>query len=210
MAKISPSGVNSASYTPTNSPQACPSIDSTWEASSNLPPTPNADLCSCMVANLTCVAKPDISSSDTQTNLDYLCGPGVGDYCAGITPNATTGKYGSYSMCNATEKLSWAMNEFYKNQTANNPKNNNPCDFKGVATKKTPNSQNSCKALVSQAGPAGTGTVTSAPSATGAGSSSTPKGAAGATTVPKFSLGLLQLAVYVVTAGLVGAGMVFL
>jgi len=163
-----------------------------------------------MVTNLTCVAKSDISPSDTKTNLDYLCGLGNGENCAGITPNANTGKYGSYSMCNATEKLSWAMNESYNNQTANNPKNNNPCDFKGVATKQTPNPASSCKALVSQAGPAGTGTVTSAPSATGAGSSSSPKGAAGATTVPKFNFGQLQLAIYVVTAGLVGAGMVLL
>jgi len=163
-----------------------------------------------MVANLTCVAKSDISPSDTKTNLDYLCGLGAGANCVGITPNATTGKYGSYSMCNATEKLSWAMNEFYKNQTANNPGNSNPCDFKGAATKQTPNTADSCKALVSQAGPAGTGTVTSAPSATGAGSSGTPKGAAGVITVPKFDFGLLQLAVYAVTAGLVGAGMVLL
>ena len=164
------------------------------------------------MTNLTCVAKSDISDDDIQTNFDYLCDPKVGDYCVGITPNATTGNYGSYSMCNSTERLSWAMNEFYLNQTANNPQNNNPCSFKGVATKQSPQLANSCKALVSQAGAAGTGTVTSAPTGTGSsGSSSTSKkSAAGTTTIPKFDFGLLQLAIYLLTAGLVGAGMVLL
>ena len=166
-----------------------------------------------MVTNLTCVAKPGLSDDDIETNFNYLCDPRHGDNCGGITPNATLGKYGAYSMCNATERLSWAMNEFYLNEKANNPADTNPCNFKGAATTQTPKLANSCKALVSQAGAAGTGTVTSVPSGTGSsGSAATTskKSAAGATTVPKFDFGLLQLAIYLVTAGLVGAGMVLL
>ena len=212
MAQINPTGVDAGSYNPTNSPQACPSVNSVWRANDTLPPTPNAQLCSCMMTNLTCVAKSDINPDDIQTNFDFLCDPSEGHYCAGVTPNATTGVYGSYSMCNATERLSWAMNEFYLNQTANNKQNNNPCDFKGVATKQTPKLADSCSALVNQAGAAATGIVTSAPTQTGSsGSSSTSKkSAAGATTIPKFDFGLLQLAIYLLTAGLVGAGMVLL
>ena len=212
MAKITPTGVDSGSYKPTNSPQACPGVNNTWEAqSSPLPPTPNAQLCSCMAANLTCVAKPGISDDDVMTNFDFLCDPAQGSNCLGITPNATTGKYGSYSMCNATERLSWAMNEFYMNQTANNKENTNPCSFKGNAVKQSPNLADSCKALVSQAGAAGTGTVTSAPTGTGSsGSPSSSKAAAGAITIPTFSFGMLQLGIYLLSAGLVGAGMVLL
>lgn len=187
-------------------------MDSTWEVKTDtLPPIPNAQLCGCMVSNLTCIAKSDISDDDIETNFEFLCDPSKGDYCDGINANATTGNYGSYSMCNATAKLSWAMNQFYVNQTNNNPDNNNPCSFKGVATKQSPNLANSCRAIVSQAGPGGTGTVTSAPTATGAGSSSSSSGAAaGAITVPRFELGLLNMAIYVVTGGLVGAGMILL
>ena len=165
-----------------------------------------------MMSNLTCVAKSGISDDDIEANFGYLCDPGNGDYCSGINANATTGKYGSYSMCNSTERLSFAMNVFYFNQTANNPQDNNPCSFKGNAVKQSPSLGNSCKALVSQAGAAGTGTVTSAPTGTGSSNSpsGTKKGAAGAVTVPKLDFGLLPLGVYLLTAGMVGAGMVLL
>ncbi|KAL8816561.1 MAG: hypothetical protein Q9191_008308, partial [Dirinaria sp. TL-2023a] len=213
IASVTPSGVSMGSYNPTNSPQACPSVNGTWEAEDTLPPTPNAQLCGCMVANLTCVAKPSISDDAVEATFNYLCDPKHGDNCGGITPNATLGKYGAYSMCNATERLSWAMNEFYFNEKAHNPADTQPCNFNGNATTQTPKLANNCKALVSQAGAAGTGTVTSAPTGTGsAGGAATTskKSAAGANTVPKFDFGLLQLAIYVVTAGLVGAGMVLL
>ena len=116
-------------------------------------------------------------------------------------------------MCNATERLSWAMNEFYFNEKANNKEDTHPCSFNGNATLQKSSLTGECKDLVSQAGAAGTGTVTSAPTGTGsAGGAATTskKGAAATLTVPKFDLGLLQLAVYVFSAGLVGAGMVLL
>ena len=210
IAKATPSGVQSASYSPTNVAQACPSIDGTWEAhSSPLPPTPNAQLCGCMVQNLTCVAKANLDNT-TSTNLfNYLCDPHTGNYCGGIHANASTGVYGAYSGCNATEQLSWAMNQLYLNQTANN--NANACDFNGAATKQSGKANGNCQALVSQAGPAGTGVVTSSPSGTSSSSSSSStKSSAGLVTVPRFDFGMLQLAVYVTVAALVGAGMVML
>ena len=114
-------------------------------------------------------------------------------------------------MCSGLEKLSWSFNAFYEEQTANNPDNNNPCDFKGSAKKQTAKLADSCKALVSQAGGiAGTGTVTSAPTGTGSGGSGSNSNAAGSVTVPKFDIGLFQLALYVTMAGLVGGGMILL
>ena len=212
IANVTPTGVQSASYTPSNSAQACPSIDGTWEAkSSPLPPTPNAQLCGCMMQNLTCVAKANLDNTTSTTQFSYVCDPHNGNYCAGILANALTGAYGAYSMCNATERLSWAMNQFYLNQTANNKANTNPCDFNGAATKQSAKANGNCQALVSQAGPAGTGTVTSSPSGTGSSSSSSSTtSSAGLVTVPRFDFGMLQLAAYVTVAALVGAGMVML
>ena len=112
-------------------------------------------------------------------------------------------------MCNAQQRLSWSFNEFYLNQTKNNPDNNDPCDFKKAAKKQTPKLANNCEAIVSEAGgQQGTGVVTSAP--TGTGASPTKSGAAGSVTIPKLDFGMLQLAIYLTVAGLVGGGMVLL
>lgn len=163
-----------------------------------------------MVQNLTCVADSDISEDDIKDNFDFICDPKNGDYCSGINTNATTGVYGAYSMCSPSQRISWAMDAFYKDQTANNPDNNNPCGFKG-AKKQTPKANGACEAVNSQAGAAGTGVVTSAPTGTGSsGSSASTTGAAAITSIPSFNFGMLQLAAYVTVAVLVGASMVVL
>ncbi|KAL6721144.1 1 3-beta-glucanosyltransferase gel4 [Lecanora helva] len=221
MAKVTPSGPNSNSYTPSNNPQACPTT-STWQAATVLPPTPNEAVCACMVSNLTCVAKSSLSDQQIQDQFDYICDPAHGNNCGGILGNGTTGKYGSYSMCKDIDRLSWAFNQYYLNQTATNTANTSPCDFKGAASKVSPKVASSCKAVNSQAGAAGTGSITNAPTATsgsgsgsgtgsGSGSSSSSsKGAGLVLTVPEFDLGLLKLAAYITSAALVGAGMVLL
>ena len=212
IAKATPSGVASDSYKPSNKPQACPSIDSTWKASDTLPPSPNEQLCNCMFSNLTCVAKPDLSSDDVETNFDFICNPKLGNFCAGIDADASKGTYGAYSMCNATQRLSFAFNAYYEDQTASNPQNNNPCNFKGAGVKQQTKSVSGCESLTNQAGAAGTGTVTSAPTAvSGSGpASSSSSGAATPLGVPTFDFGLLKLATYVSVAAMVGAGMVLL
>lgn len=218
IAKVNPTGPNSASYTPSNSAQACPTTD-TWQAATALPPTPNEAVCGCMISNLTCVAKSDLSDSDIETQFNYICNPSLGNNCAGVSANGTTGKYGAYSMCNSTERLSFAFNQYYLNQTATNTQNTSPCDFSGKAQKVNPKIASSCKAVVSQAGAAGTGSITNAPTATGAGTgtgsssgstSTSSKGAAGILGVPALEFGVVKLAAYVASAMLVGAGMVLL
>ncbi|KAI9822338.1 MAG: 1,3-beta-glucanosyltransferase gas1 [Pycnora praestabilis] len=221
IAMVTPSGVNSASYTPTNTQaQACPTVGSDWEAASALPPTPNEQLCGCMIQGLSCVAKSNINDTEVETLFGTVCGLSAG-VCDAITPNGTTGIYGAYSMCNSTEQLSWAFNAYYLKQQ-NNP---SACAFGGAGqTQASATPTGNCKSLLSQAGTAGTGTVTSAPTGTGSsggsgsgsgssGSSSstaTKKAAAGMVTVPSFDLGLLQLGAYVVGAVLTGAGMILL
>ena len=214
---MNPTGPNSASYSPTNNAQACPTTD-TWQAATALPPTPNEAVCSCMVQNLTCVAKSGLSDDDIQTQFNYICNPALGTYCPGVTANGTTGKYGAYSVCNATDRLSFAFNQYYLNQTATNSQNTSPCEFSGKAEKVSPKLASSCKAINSQAGAAGTGSITSAPTATGGSgtgsssgsTSSSSKGAAVILGVPSFDFGIVKLAAYITSAMLVGVGIVLL
>lgn len=212
IAKVTPSGVESAKYSPTNSAQACPTTDSTWDAVETLPPSPNSAICDCMMKNLTCTAASDVSDETVTTQFEYVCDPANGENCGGINADGSTGTYGAFSMCASKERLSWAFNAYYLNQTANNPANTNPCDFKKAAVKQNPKPDAACNAAVSQAGPSGTGVISSVPSGTNSGSSgaTSSKNAAGSVTIPDFSFGMLQLTAYVIFAAMAGAGMVLL
>ena len=208
MASISPSSTNAASYTPSNSPQACPAIASgVWEAkASPLPPSANPELCACMMASLSCTVKSSISEDDFGTLFNQVCGYGS-SICEGITANATTGTYGAYSVCNSTEQLSFAFNQYYLSQN----KAGSACNFGGAAqTRASASATGTCGPLLSQAGTAGTGSVTSSPTAGGAVSSSSHKAAAGAVTIPRFDFGILSLGLYVSLAAMVGAGMILM
>jgi hypothetical protein len=205
---------------PTNTvAQGCP-VESTagssaWEASATLPPTPNNQLCGCMVQNLTCVAKPGLTDDVIAALFGTACSPVNGvSVCGGITANGTTGQYGAYSMCNSTDQLSWAFNAYYLEQLSSNSANTMACDFGGNATTQSPTLSNACATLVNQAGAAGTGTVTSAPTGTGViggggGAAATTSGVAGIVSVPTFDFWLLALGSYVTVAALAGAGIIF-
>jgi len=211
LAKATPSSTASSAYTVTNTQaQACPTTGADWAASSNLPPIANAELCECMVKSLSCVANSGISGNSSADLFDYVCGLDNAA-CKGIGKNATTGVYGAYSMCSSSQQLSFVFDQYYKSQG----KASTACDFSGNAKIQTGATSSSCSSLLSQAGTAGTGTVTSAPTATGGSSSkssgaSTSKSAAGAVIVPRLDTGLLQLGAYLLVAGMAGAGMILL
>lgn len=213
LASATASSTISASYTVTNTvAQACPATGTAWAASSNLPPIANADLCECMVKSLSCVAGSGITGNDTADLFDYVCGLDSAA-CDGIGKNATTGVYGAYSMCNSIQQLSFVFDQYYQKQS----KLATACDFSGSAKIQSGSKSSTCSALISQAGTAGTGTVTSAPSGTGSSSgsssssaASTKKGNASATIIPRFDMGLFQLGAYLLVSGMAGAGMIML
>ncbi|KIV81972.1 hypothetical protein PV11_04118 [Exophiala sideris] len=214
LALISPSSVNSASYTPTNTAaQSCPSVGSDWQAASALPPTPNAALCECMYNALTCVPN-GVSSDEAGDLFGVVCGLGT-NTCAGINANGTSGKYGAYGMCNSTQQLGWALNDYYEQQVAAG-NGASACDFSGSAkTKAVTSPTGTCASLISQAGSGGTGTVTSSPSGTGSSgsggsSSSTSKSAGAAGFSAPAHIGALQVAFYVSVALVSGAAMILL
>lgn len=157
---VSPSGVNSNSWTPTNTvSRTCPaSTLADWQGSSDLPPTPNQGVCKCMFDSLSCVVASDVSSTDYQTLFDYVCNEVS---CDGINANGTSGSYGAYSFCSSEEKLSFVLNLYYEKQG-----NSGACSFSGSATLSGSSSTaSSCVAVLSQAGSSGTGSVTASVSA---------------------------------------------
>ncbi|KAG9245855.1 Glucanosyltransferase-domain-containing protein [Calycina marina] len=210
LAKVTPTGVSSADYVVSNTVvQTCPTTGADWAASDSLPPIANAELCSCMVTSLSCIAKTGLTGNETADLFSEVCGYGTS--CSGIEANGTTGVYGAYSMCDAYSQLSFAFDQYYQSQS----EASTACDFDGNAETQTGSTSSTCESLISQAGTEGTGTVTSIPTGTGsstAGSAAatTSKGAAGSLTVSKFDTGALQLGAYILVAALTGAGMVLL
>ncbi|GLA00179.1 1,3-beta-glucanosyltransferase gas1 [Aspergillus niger] len=211
IASVNPTGVKKADYSPSNTAlESCPTIDGNWFArASPLPPSPNPDLCTCMDASLECVVKDDVSNKTFADLFNTVCGYGV---CDGISTNATSGEYGSYSVCSAKEKLSFAFNRYYQEQKA---KGNaaSACDFAGAASTKIPKSPSStCSSLLDAAGAEGTRAVTASP--TGGSVLNSPSSSTGAAhpmaTVSSVNIGLWQLGAYAVTAFVAGFGMILL
>lgn len=209
LANVAPSNTPASEYSVTNTvAQACPTTGSSWAASSKLPPIANADLCTCMMSSLSCTANSGLSSNETATLFSSVCGLDS-KACVGISANATTGTYGAYSMCLPHQQLSFAMDQYYKLQ-----KNaETACNFGGKAKVQSSSLSDSCKKLLGQAGPAGTGIVTAAPtSAKGSGDSndSSKKSAAGAILVPSMNSDRFKIGVYVLVMAMTGAGMILL
>ncbi|KAE8142850.1 Glucanosyltransferase-domain-containing protein [Aspergillus pseudotamarii] len=200
IASATPSGVNKASYTPTNTAlQSCPAVNSAWRATQTpLPPTPNENLCECMSDAAACVVKDSVSSDDYADLFSLVCGYTT---CTGVSHNGTTGNYGAYGMCNPKQQLNFLLNKYYTEQNSAA----SACSFGGSATvTSTTKATGTCSSLMSQAGTAGTGTVTSQPTGTsGSGSSassSTSSSLAPTTGSTMVVVGSVQLGAYIVTA----------
>jgi hypothetical protein len=190
LAAATPSGVASAAYNPTNSPQPCPSIYSGWSAADTLPPTPNTTVCACMYSSLGCVPAANLKQEDFGKLFGDVCGR-QGSSCDSINGNVTTGSYGPFSFCNDTEKLGFVLDSYYKNQKSDA----SACNFNGQAVTTKPAAvASTCNAVLSSATSTQTSKSFAAP-------------------VPMhgmLTLGELTTGLYVLLAMGLGAGMVLL
>ncbi|PCH36489.1 carbohydrate-binding module family 43 protein [Wolfiporia cocos MD-104 SS10] len=110
------SSLAQASYTPSITlPDACPSDNSSWPVSTNLPPTPNSEECSCVNSALTCVSTYSEGDSAIGTALGEICGTDS-SACDVIAGNGTLGTYGALSMCDSLTQLNVAMDVYYNSQ----------------------------------------------------------------------------------------------
>lgn len=169
-----------------------------------------------MVNSLSCVVSGDVDPENYGDLFGTVCGLSDGA-CDGIAANASTGNYGAYSMCNATQQLSFVLNQYYLSQNSDE----SSCNFDGSASlKDSVEPSGGCANLVKQAGDAGTGTVTSQPSGTGAGAagsggsgggSSTSSGAAApGVSIEAVHFGFMGTALVASVALFSGAAMVLL
>nr|POE48800.1 1,3-beta-glucanosyltransferase [Quercus suber] len=212
IATVSPSGTQASAYSPSNSPAACPSVDgTTWAAeASPLPKQPDAQLCACMYNSLSCVVAADTSLDDYGALFGTVCGYGD-TICAGIANNATTGNYGDYGMCNATQQLAYAFNNYYVGQNSVA----SACDFSGAAATKAASTGSACTSALSAVGSGGTGSISASIGATntnggGAAASSGSQGAAGTLGAPSFQVGIFPAVLLLTLAATSGLGMIVL
>ncbi|RLV91255.1 Protein EPD1 [Spathaspora sp. JA1] len=154
--QVSPSGVKAAQESSSSlSPTSCPTSTDNWEASTELPPTPDKDVCNCMNQALSCVVSSKVDSDKYGDLFDYVCNK---IDCSGINANGTTGEYGAYSPCEAQDKLSFVLNLYYEEQGGDS----SACDFDGSASLQKPSTASSCQAILKSAGTSGLGTVAGA------------------------------------------------
>lgn len=131
---------------------SCPSANTTFLASSSLPPTPNLSACNCIVKNsLSCLFTPTTPQgvNGVGSLLDLGCqllGQNGGS-CDAIAGNGQTGTYGALSGCDPNTKLSYVFSQYYE-RTARNPQS---CSFGGNATVASPLPSDSAAAASAQA-----------------------------------------------------------
>jgi hypothetical protein len=126
--------------------------------SNNLPTKPNSRLCSCMMQTINCIPDPKSTIEERILSRRKVCDKDQ-SLCAGISFNSTEGWYGSYLMCNHTERAAWAYQQNY----LTNGNDSAACSsIGGISQQPMPSVslQSDCQVLLRQAGPDGRGTVT--------------------------------------------------
>ncbi|ROV87970.1 hypothetical protein VMCG_10679 [Cytospora schulzeri] len=197
-----PTSTDMESYQPSNSAAACPAVGTSWQADPELPPTPDSDLCDCMFKSLSCVPSDSLNDTAYGDIFGYICGAKP-DLCAGIETNATTGKYGAYSMCASKQMLGYILDQYYQDQDSSA----DACDFDGSATTQKASKDSDCKSKIASAGSGATATASSSSSS---GKSSSSSLATPMSMKSVFSIGDLAIGLYAVMAMAAGGAMVAL
>jgi hypothetical protein len=170
---------------------ACPSTNSTWVASTTLPPTPNLAACGCLENALSCQFTPQTTNYTAIVGelLDFGCSQlgQDGGSCNDLSSNGQTGVYGVVSGCDPSEsfrfssmhppyligfipavQLSYVMSEFYEL----NSRAAQACSFAGNGTVNASAPSESASAAASSciSNPSATFTPTAPAGASGGGS----------------------------------------
>ncbi|KAI0286688.1 glycoside hydrolase family 72 protein [Russula aff. rugulosa BPL654] len=160
---------------PAASYPSCPTQNSSFLASTTLPPTPIDAACQCLQSNLDCLFNPQVSNTTGIVGplLDTACGliGQVGGNCNALSANGSSGTYGLVASCDPSSKLSFAMSIYYEA----NKRNAQSCSFAGNGTVNSKASTASATAIASSCLASATGT--GVPTASQAGS--TPSGSSG-------------------------------
>ena len=211
IAKVAPSSTAMSAYTATNSPAACPTVNSNWKAADTLPPTPNNATCDCMVASLSCVPASGLNSSAYSDLFGSICGLDA-DACAGINGDTSTGVYGAYVMCTSEQQLAYVLNAYYKNQKSAS----SACDWDNQAVVKSASATaSSCTALLAAASSSNSYAATATAASTATSTKSKTTSTASSAALPgqsrtMMSFGDLSVGLYVLVAMATGAGMMLL
>lgn len=133
-----------------------------------------------MMSSLSCVAVTQYDASTAASLISNYCGTSG---CSGLGQKGDTGAYDAYSICNGTERASWALNWYYKGSL-------DRCGQDKYATNRSTTSiPSTCTVALSQAGASGLGTVSSFPSPIKLAVTSTSNPTSGAPAVSKASSG---------------------
>ncbi len=210
IAKVAPTSVAMSAYSATNTPAACPAVAADWSASNKLPPTPDNTTCDCMYKSLSCVPASNLDIEDYGALFGNICGSDP-KACAGINGNTSTGVYGAYVMCDATEKLGYALDAYYKNLNSAS----DACDWEGQAKLVKGTAASSCSKILSSASASNSFAATATVGSTSTGSSSGSSGSSSNPAMPMamrstLTIGELSVGLYALVAMAVGAGMVLL
>ncbi|ANZ74033.1 BA75_01626T0 [Komagataella pastoris] len=168
LATISPSLATQSEVSATATELECPPTGNNWRASTDLPPTPNKEVCDCLQNTLACVVSDDVEPEDYADIFNYVCSRVE---CGDIGTDAEIGEYGPYSFCDAKEKLSFVLNLYYEDQNGAA----SACDFDGSASVVSTTIVSSCASILESASTVGTAPSSSRTS-TGSGSSGTGSG----------------------------------
>lgn len=141
-AAADPKGIDMDKYSPAGKAAQCPAVSKAWMAAAQLPPTPDKDLCKCMVDSLECVVSDNLDEKSFGDLFGNVCGANP-KICAGINGVTKLGNYGAYSMCSPKEKLAFVLDAYYQA----NGKTTDACGWKGAKLQKGNTASNCQKSL---------------------------------------------------------------
>lgn len=104
-----------------------------WSASEKLPATPDRGKCECLQSTLSCIMSP-YQKTNEMALLNEVCSK---INCSEIQADGIEGEYGFFSDCSINQKVSYALDRFYKS----NGMQETSCDFGGRAILVTNNSK---------------------------------------------------------------------